>query len=67
MKFQITSERAIIGNFDAEIDYDEKVINDITLSNEPIITCIGFDELAGLINYLQIIEKRIKEEHNESV
>ncbi len=64
MKFQIASERATIGNFDAEIDYEEKVINDITLSNEQIVTCIGFDELAGLINCLQTIEKRIKDGQN---
>ncbi len=67
MKFKIVLEKAIIGNFDAEIDYEEKTIGSITLSNEPIIECIGFDELPGVINCLQIIEKRIKEKHNEPV
>ncbi len=65
MKVQITSEKAVIDNFSAEIDYEEKVINDITLSNEQIIEYIGFDELAGLINCLQMIEKRIKDGQNQ--
>ncbi len=61
MKFQIVAERVIIGNFNAEIDYDEKIINNITLPNDTIIECVGFDELPGLINCLQIIKNRIKE------
>ncbi len=62
MKFQMVAERAIVGNFNAEIDYEEKTINNITLSNDTIIECVGFDELPGLINCLQVIKNRIKEE-----